>query len=152
MVSDSGPSPRQGKSPPGHYAPVARDERFRLLKKRFHRLALAIAVSFLGWYFLYVGLSAFARGFMAEPVAGEINVALLLGVLQFVTTFLLTWVYVAYARRVLDPLAAELRAEADGAEADGTAGVPQRRSEAAAERRESWPAAQIRADLRGGLR
>ncbi|MFC6879943.1 MULTISPECIES: DUF485 domain-containing protein [Actinomadura] len=138
---------------------MARDERFRLLKKRFHRLALAIAVSFLGWYFLYVGLSAFARGFMAEPVAGEINVALLLGVLQFVTTFLLAWVYVAYARRMLDPLAAELRAEADGVEADraaegGTAGVPQRRPEAAAtaERRESWPAAQIRADLRGGLR
>ena len=52
---------------------------------------------------------AFARGFMARTVAGNINVALLLGLLQFVSTFALTWGYLAYARRRLDPLAGELR-------------------------------------------
>ncbi|WP_235834788.1 DUF485 domain-containing protein [Actinomadura logoneensis] len=95
------------------YAVMARDERFRLLRRRFARLALAIAGSFLGWYFLYVALSAFARGLMARPIAGNINVALVLGVLQFVSTFALAWCYARYASDSLDPVAAALRDEAD---------------------------------------
>ncbi|MEV4254163.1 DUF485 domain-containing protein, partial [Spirillospora sp. NPDC049652] len=95
------------------YAVMARDERFRLLRGRFARLALAVAGSFLGWYFLYVALSAFARGLMARPVAGNINVALVLGVLQFVSTFALAWCYARYASDSLDPVAAALRDEAD---------------------------------------
>ncbi|MDL4772725.1 MULTISPECIES: DUF485 domain-containing protein [Thermomonosporaceae] len=169
MVWDSKPSPRQGtdrgkRVPPGHYAPLARDERFQLLKKKSHRLALAIATSFLGWYFLYVGLSAFARGFMARPVAGNVNVAILLGVLQIVSTFLLAWAYAAFARQTLDPLAAELRAVAAGGAAPvpRTAGdldtqrwpvhgqAPEQGPGAAAERRDSWPGAGVRPDL-GGL-
>ncbi|MCP2337162.1 DUF485 domain-containing protein [Actinomadura rupiterrae] len=95
------------------YAVMARDERFRLLRRRFARLALAIAGSFLGWYFLYVALSAFARGFMARAIVGNINVALVLGVLQFVSTFALAWCYARYASASLDPVASVLRDEAD---------------------------------------
>ncbi|GGV20649.1 hypothetical protein GCM10010182_48360 [Actinomadura cremea] len=121
---------RGRKVPPGRYAPVAGDERFLLLNRRFRRTVAVVAGGFLGWYFLYVALSAFARGFMARPVAGHVNVAMLLGVLQFVSTFLLATAFVAYARRRLDPLAAELRAEADGPPA-GTSGrdVPPPRAE-----------------------
>ncbi|WP_254716587.1 DUF485 domain-containing protein [Actinomadura sp. WMMB 499] len=93
---------------------MAGDERFRLLDRRFRRVVAVGAGGFLGWYFLYVALSAFARGFMARPVAGHVNVGMLLGVLQFASTFLLAAAFVAYARRRLDPLADELRAEADG--------------------------------------
>ncbi|WP_063813688.1 DUF485 domain-containing protein [Herbidospora daliensis] len=93
-------------------AGLATDERFRLLKARFRRLALTIVGAFLGWYFLYIALSAFARDFMALPAIGNVNVALLLGVLQFVSTFALAWRYTRYARRMLDPLSAELRDEA----------------------------------------
>ncbi len=46
---------------------------------------------------------------MARTVAGHVNVALLLGLLQFVSTFALACGYLAYARRRLDPLAGELR-------------------------------------------
>ncbi|WP_243717740.1 DUF485 domain-containing protein [Actinomadura sp. KC345] len=84
-------------------------ERFRLLNGRFRRAALVIATMSLGWYSVYVGLSAFARDFMGRTVAGHVNVALLLGVLQILSTFALAWAYVAYARRRLDPLAGELR-------------------------------------------
>ncbi|MFV2178216.1 DUF485 domain-containing protein [Actinomadura sp. LOL_016] len=109
---------------------MARDERFLLLNRRFRRTVAVVAGGFLGWYFLYVALSAFAREFMARPVAGHVNVAMLLGVLQFVSTFLLATAFVAYARRRLDPLADELRAEADGPPA-GTSGrdVPPPRAE-----------------------
>lgn len=91
------------------YASIAGYERFLLLRRRFRRAAAVIGTIFLGWYFVYVGLSAFARGFMARTVAGNVNVALLLGVLQLVSTFALAWAYAAYARRRLDPLAGELR-------------------------------------------
>lgn len=93
----------------GGLAPVAEYERFVLLRRRFRRVAMVIAGVFLGWYFVYVGLSAFARGFMARTVVGHVNVALLLGLLQFVSTFALAAGYAAYARRRLDPLAGELR-------------------------------------------
>ncbi|WP_267898409.1 DUF485 domain-containing protein [Actinomadura harenae] len=92
---------------------MARDERFLLLRRRFSRLAAAVAGSFLGWYFLYVALSAFARDLMARPVVGNINVALILGVLQFLSTFALAWYYARYATASLDPIAAALKEEAD---------------------------------------
>lgn len=93
----------------GGLAPVAGYERFLLLRRRFRRAAAVLAAVSLGWYFVYVGLSAFARGFMARTVAGHVNVALLLGLLQFVSTFALACGYTVYARRRLDPLAGELR-------------------------------------------
>ncbi|MEU8125422.1 DUF485 domain-containing protein [Spirillospora sp. NPDC049024] len=93
----------------GRVASVAEYDRFLLLRRRFRRAAVVVTVGFLGWYLVFVGLAAFARGFMARTVAGHINVALLLGLLQFVSTFALTWGYLAYARRRLDPLAGELR-------------------------------------------
>ncbi|WP_328601295.1 DUF485 domain-containing protein [Actinomadura physcomitrii] len=80
--------------------------------------AASVTAAFLGWYAVYVALSAFARGFMARQVAGHVNVALLLGLLQFASTFLLAWAYLAYARRRLDPLAQDLRHRPAG---DGTA-------------------------------
>lgn len=101
--------PGSGTGPSGQYASIARYERFRLLRGRYRRAALAVATVFLGWYSVYVGLSAFARDFMGRMVVGHVNVALLLGVLQVVSTFAVAWAYVAYARRRLDPLAGELR-------------------------------------------
>lgn len=100
---------RSEPGPSGQYAPIAGYERFRLLRGRYRRAALVVGTVFLGWYFVYIGLSAFARDFMARTVTGHVNVALLLGLLQFVSTFALAWAYVAYARRRLDPLAGELR-------------------------------------------
>ncbi|TDC61979.1 DUF485 domain-containing protein [Actinomadura sp. GC306] len=105
---DSEVTGRRG-SEPAPYASIAGYERFQLLKGRVRRAALLVGTVFLGWYFVYVGLSAFARDFMARPVFGHVNVALLLGVLQVLSTFTLAWAYVAYARRRLDPLAGELR-------------------------------------------
>ncbi|MFI6813085.1 DUF485 domain-containing protein [Nonomuraea sp. NPDC050328] len=74
---------------------------------------MSVVVSFLGWYFLYIILSAFARDFMARPAIGNINIAMLLGILQFVSTFFLAWRYTRYARRMLDPLSQQLREEAE---------------------------------------
>jgi uncharacterized membrane protein (DUF485 family) len=37
-----------------------------------------------------------------------------MGLAQFVTTFLITWLYVRHANRNLDPLAGQLRDELEG--------------------------------------
>jgi hypothetical protein len=68
---------------------------------------------FLGWYSLYVLASAFARDLMAYRLFGNINVALVFGVLQFASTFVLAWRYTRRARAVLDPLAAQIVADAE---------------------------------------
>lgn len=69
-----------------------------------------MTVAFFLWYLLYVLLSAYARGFMGAKVVGNINVALIFGLLQFVSTFLIAWYYSRYAARKIDPLADEIAA------------------------------------------
>ena len=53
----------------------------------------------LAWYFAYVLLAGYAHDFMATPVFGSVNVGMLLGLAQFVTTFAMTTWYVRYANR-----------------------------------------------------
>ena len=64
---------------------------------------------FLAWYLLYVVMSMWATDFMGTKVVGNINVALVFGLLQFVTTFVLAWLYARFANRELDPLARDPR-------------------------------------------
>lgn len=78
-----------------------------------------MAVAFLVWYFAYVLLAAYAHEFMATPVIGNINIGLLLGLGQFVTTFAITTWYVSWANRRLDPLAEEIRADLDAGSIKG---------------------------------
>jgi uncharacterized membrane protein (DUF485 family) len=59
-------------------------------------------------------LGAFAHDFMATKVWGNINIGILIGLGQFVTTFLITFIYVRFANRELDPRAADIRAELEG--------------------------------------
>ena len=48
---------------------------------------------------------------MSQPLFGNINVGLVMGLLQFVTTFVVTTLYVRFADRVLDPASARIREE-----------------------------------------
>jgi uncharacterized membrane protein (DUF485 family) len=68
-----------------------------------------MTVAFLAWYLLYVLLSTYAPDFMATPVFGNVNLGLLLGLAQFVSTFAITHLYVAHANRSTDPIADEMR-------------------------------------------
>lgn len=71
---------------------------------------LVVAVS-LGWYLAYLFLSVYARDLMATPIYGAINVALVMGIGQFVSTFVLAWGYCRYAARRIDPHIAMMRDE-----------------------------------------
>jgi len=72
-----------------------------------------MTAAFLAWYLLYVVLSGWARDFMGTRLFGHINVALIFGILQFVSTFGIAWAYSRHAERKLDPLADQLRHEVE---------------------------------------
>ena len=82
---------------------------FRALRRRLRRFVFPMSALFLGWYLTYVLLASYAKPFMATKVAGNITVGLVLGLLQFVSTFVITTLYVRFARRRVDPAAAEIR-------------------------------------------
>ncbi|MEO9326553.1 DUF485 domain-containing protein [Gordonia aurantiaca] len=82
---------------------------FQELKSRLRRFVFPMTAFFLAWYALYVVLGAYAHDFMAIRLWGDINVGLVLGLLQFVTTFVITGLYVRFANRELDPRAEALR-------------------------------------------
>lgn len=73
-----------------------------------------MSAAFLIWYLVYVLLASYAPGFMSIKVMGNINIGLIIGLLQFVTTFVITTVYVRYANKRLDPLAEQLRQRIEG--------------------------------------
>lgn len=94
---------------------AAASPEFQKLRSKLRRFVFPMTAFFLLWYALYVVLGAFAHDFMAIKVFGNVNVGLLLGLGQFVTTFVITGIYVRFANRELDPRAAALRAQLEGA-------------------------------------
>jgi uncharacterized membrane protein (DUF485 family) len=88
---------------------------FRELRRRYRRFAFPFTAAFLAWYLLYVVMCNWAHDFMSKQVVGNINVALVFGLLQFVTTFGIAILYSRHAARSLDPLARELEARYDKA-------------------------------------
>ena len=96
------------------YAEVQQSTEYKELRRRFRRFVFPMTALFLAWYFLYVLLSSFAVDFMSTKVFGEINVGLILGLLQFVSTFAITIIYVRWADRHFDPAAEALRERVEG--------------------------------------
>jgi uncharacterized membrane protein (DUF485 family) len=113
MTSDMRPGPGMAPGQPTAdvYLRVEAEPRFQELRRRYRSFAFPMTAAFLAWYLLYVLASAYARGFMDTKVVGHLNVAFFFGILQFVSTFLIAYVYSRYADRRLDPLAAEIRGE-----------------------------------------
>ncbi len=92
------------------YLAVQQSEEFIGLRRAFRRFVFPMTVAFLLWYALYVILSAYARDFMGTKVFGNVNVALILGLLQFLTTFIIAWLYERYATNKLEPVAERIKA------------------------------------------
>lgn len=100
--------------PPDSFASTFDSPEFQGLRRTFRRTIFPATAAFLLWYAAYVLLAAFAPDFMATRVIGNINVGLLMGLGQFVTTFAITMGYRRWADRSLDPVATELRERIEG--------------------------------------
>ena len=104
-------------SPPTDESPVEPDDRsqvyiavagsaeFAALRRTFRRFVFPLAALFLVWYLLYVLLSNYAHDFMSREVVGNVHVGMIFGLLQFVSTFIITMVYRRWADRKFDPAA-----------------------------------------------
>ncbi len=96
---------------PEAYSRAATSPQFIELRARYRGFAFPMTVAFLVWYFAFVFAAVFASEWMATPVWGNINIGIIFGLLQFVSTALITFLYVRHANNRLDPLATEIREE-----------------------------------------
>lgn len=84
-------------------------EEFGELRKTHRSFVFPMAIFFLVWYFAYVILADYFHDFMSIKVLGNINMGIVLGLLQFVSTFAITAAYVRFSNSKLDPRATKIR-------------------------------------------
>jgi uncharacterized membrane protein (DUF485 family) len=85
------------------FVAIQQSDEFKALRRRALVFIFPATALFLAWYLTYVTASAYAHDFMSTRVIGVVNIGILLGLLQFVTTVTLTLTYARYAKRRLDP-------------------------------------------------
>jgi uncharacterized membrane protein (DUF485 family) len=90
------------------YDELAQTAEFSDVRRRFGSFVIPATAVFLGWYLLYVVMSSFAHDFMSTRVVGHINIALIFGLLQFLSTFLIAWLYARHMNNNVDELAREI--------------------------------------------
>ena len=87
---------------------------FKELRRRYRGFAFPATIAFLVWYLLYVVMSNWATDFMGHKLFGNINVAYVFGLLQFISTFAIAYLYSRYAEKHLDPTADAIRHRMEG--------------------------------------
>ncbi|HEV7646568.1 MAG TPA: DUF485 domain-containing protein [Actinophytocola sp.] len=117
--TDQGPLPEADPD----WTEIQDSAEFTELRRRLRGWVFPMTVAFLLWYLLYVLLSDYAHGFMSTKVFGNINIGLIFGLLQFVSTFLITSLYVRHANRKLDPVAEKIRRDVEGSDDDADTDV-----------------------------
>jgi uncharacterized membrane protein (DUF485 family) len=96
------------------FVAVQESAEFGELRRSHRSFAFPLTVAFIAWYLLYVLLSNYAGDFMGTKLFGNINVAFVLGIAQFVTTFLIAWWYSRHAAAKLDPKAEAIKSRMEG--------------------------------------
>ncbi|NUK53056.1 DUF485 domain-containing protein [Streptomyces lunaelactis] len=100
--------------PPPSTAPPADPRReIRALSDAYRRLRRVASLTALGYFVLFLFLSAYAPGLMTSRITGGLSIALLLGLLQLPVTLMAVAAYERSARRRVDPLAEAVRALSD---------------------------------------
>ncbi|MGW6689320.1 DUF485 domain-containing protein [Streptomyces sp. NPDC054961] len=115
MTTEEAPPKGSVGTPPAtptaeEFVSVQQSAEFSELRRAHRSFAFPLTVAFIAWYLLYVLLSSYAGDFMGTKLFGNINVALVLGLAQFATTFLIAWLYSRHAAARLDPKASAIKA------------------------------------------
>ncbi|PRY29713.1 DUF485 domain-containing protein [Umezawaea tangerina] len=98
------------------FVAIQQTEEFAALRRSALVFIFPATALFLTWYLTYVVASAYAHDLMSMKVVGVVNVGIVVGLLQFVSTIVLTLSYARYARRRLDPQASAVRGLAESVE------------------------------------
>lgn len=98
--------PPSAEPPPAAAAATpAATKAFVALRRAHRRFVWPVSTLFLTLYLVSVWLAAYQPGWLAMPALGRITVGVLVVLVNFVTTFAVTILYVRYANRTLDRLA-----------------------------------------------
>ena len=108
-MGNDAPVKEDGTATSADFIRIRETEEFQGLRRRHRSFVFPVVIGSLLWYLAYVLLAGYAHDFMSTPVFGNVNVGLLLGLAQVVTTFAVTMIYVSFANRKLDPTAADIR-------------------------------------------
>lgn len=84
-------------------------ESIRALGARRLRAALVLTAAMLVVYFGFILLIAFNKPLMGEKLTSGLSLGILLGVVVILSTWVLTWTYVAWANRRYEPEVRRLR-------------------------------------------
>ncbi|MEU9442149.1 DUF485 domain-containing protein [Streptomyces sp. NPDC048304] len=101
------PERRTGREPLGHHSDL------RVLRSAYRWQRRTATLTALGYFTLFLVLSACAPGVMTRTVTDRIPAGLLLAVAQLPVTWLAIALYEHTARRHVDPLADRIRREAE---------------------------------------
>ena len=107
------PAPGEGD----HWEGLEQTDEFRQLVRARLRFVLPATIFFLVYYFLLPLGNGLAPGLMKTRVFGEINIAYLFALSEFVMAWVLAYLYIRKANTVFDALAAKVRARAAGRKA-----------------------------------
>ncbi|MEU6095740.1 DUF485 domain-containing protein [Streptomyces sp. NPDC047079] len=116
MATDAPPPSKTGAGLPStdEFIAVQESAEFGELRRSHRSFAFPLTVAFIAWYLVYVLLSNYADGFMGTKLFGNVNVAMVLGLAQFLTTFLIAWWYSRHAAAQLDPKAEAIKSRMEG--------------------------------------
>ncbi|MFJ3642458.1 DUF485 domain-containing protein [Streptomyces sp. NPDC090108] len=92
---------------------LGRHSDLRVLRRAYRWQRRTATLTALGYFTLFLILSAFAPGVMSATVADRIPAGLLLALVQLPVTWLAIALYEHTARRHVDPLADRIRREAE---------------------------------------
>ncbi len=95
-----------------HWEGLEQTPEFRELVRRRMRFVLPATIFFLVYYFLLPLGNGLAPDFMKTKVFGQVNIAYLFALSEFVMAWVLAWLYIRKANTVFDALAAKVRARA----------------------------------------
>ncbi|MFF8973241.1 DUF485 domain-containing protein [Streptomyces sp. NPDC014995] len=101
--------PEPARRPPVHHAPSGRHSDLRVLRGAYRRQRRVATLTALGYFVLFLVLSAFVPSLMTHRVAAGLPTGLLLALLQLPVTWLAIVLYEHTARRHVDPLADRIR-------------------------------------------
>ena len=95
-----------------HWEGLEQTDEFRELVRRRFRFVLPATIFFLVYYFLLPLGNGIAPDLMKTKVFGEVNIAYLFALSEFVMAWVLAYLYIRKANTVFDTLAAKVRARA----------------------------------------
>ena len=106
------PPPPERRRPPRRPA-LGNHRDLRVLRGAYRRQRRVASLTALGYFCLFLGLSAFAPPLMSSTVVAGVPTGLLLALVQLPVTWLAIALYEHTARRRVDPLAERIRKQAE---------------------------------------